>query len=163
MEESPVKRNAKCKLCRQLGQSSLEYLIIVAITFAIIVPTTYIFYSYSKESGQEISDAQAARAGKAIVDAAQSIFYSGQGSKTTLELNMPDNVASAVIIDGKELVFNITTNFGVSELVFFSPVSITTSSLNCNGNVCNLPGLGSPGIKKVRIEALADQVKIEVI
>jgi len=146
------------------SQSSLEYLLVVALTFVIILPATYLFYSYSKESSYEITDSQITKIGRTIVDAAESIFYSGQGSKTVLELNIPDNVDSAQIIDGRELVFNITTNFGISETVFFSSVNLTTINLNCNINICKLPGLSSSGIKKVKLEVI-DQysVKIETI
>ena len=145
------------------SQSSFEYLLVVALTFAIIIPTTYLFYNYSKESSQQISDAQVTRLGRGIVDAAETIFYSGQGSKTTLELNIPDNAVSAAIIDGRELVFKISTNFGISEIVFFSAVNITTGS-NCNGNICDLPQLGQSGVKKVKIEAITkDSVSIDVI
>ncbi len=145
------------------GQSSLEYLLIVALTFIIIIPTTYLFYNYSKQSSQEISDAQITKLGRSIVDTAESIFYSGKGSKTTLELNVPDNVNNAVVIDGRELVFNITTDFGTSEIVFFSNINITSSS-NCVGNLCKLPELARSGLKKVKIEAISkDSVSIDVI
>ena len=154
----------KTPIKASLSQSSLEYLLIVALTFALIVPATYLFYSYSKESSEEIKDAQITKIGKSIVDNAELIFYSGKGSKTTLELSIPDNVASAIIIDGRELVFNVTTNFGVSESVFFSTVNITTTGVNCNANVCLLPELASSGLKKVKIEATSeDSVMIEVI
>lgn len=146
------------------SQASLEYLLIVALTFAIIVPATYLFYSYSKESSQEILDAQITKVGRGIVDGAEVIFYSGQGSKTVLELNIPDNIESAQIIDGRELVFNMTTSFGVSEIVFFSSVNLTTISSNCNANVCKLPELSSSGLKKVKIEAKnKDSVDIETV
>lgn len=145
------------------SQSSLEYLLVVALTFAIMVPTTYLFYNYSKESSQEITDAQITKMGRTIIDAAESIFYSGQGSKTVLELNVPENIDSAVIVDGRELVLNITTSLGVSEIVFFSSVNITTGS-NCNANVCSLPGLAGFGLKKVKAEAIdKNSVRIEVI
>lgn len=143
------------------SQSSLEYLLVVALTFAIIVPATYLLYNYSKESSQEISDARVTQLGRAIIDASESIFYNGQGSKTVLEINVPDNVNTALIIDGRELVFNITTSIGVSEVVFFSSVNITTKGEKCNLNICNIPELGSPGLKKVKIEAISkDSVKI---
>ena len=145
------------------SQSSLEYLLVVALTFAIIIPTTYLFYNYSKESSQQITDAQITKLGKSIVDSAETMFYSGQGSKTTLELNVPDNIASAVIIDGREIVFNVTTTFGVSEIVFFSSVNITTSS-NCDLNVCSMPQLAQSGTKKVKVEAItSNSVTIDVI
>src|SRR3989338_3410840 len=142
------------------GQSSLEYLLVVAITFIVILPATYLFYSYSKESGYEITDAQVTRLGRTIVDTAESIFYSGQGSKTVLELNMPDNVDTAQIIDGRELVFNITTSFGVSEIVFFSFVNLTANG-NCIANVCAIPGLAGSGLKKVKLEVI-DQISVKI-
>src|SRR3989338_5765913 len=85
-----------------LSQSSLEYLLVVALTLAIIVPTTYLFYNYSKESSQEITDSRITNLGRSIVDTAESIFYSGQGSKATVELDVPDNIASIILIDGRE-------------------------------------------------------------
>lgn len=145
------------------SQSSLEYLLVVALTFAIIVPMTYLFYNYSRESGQEIADAQITKLGKSIVDTVETVFYSGQGSKTTLELNIPDNVESAVVIDGRELIFNVTTNFGTSEVVFFSPINMTTGS-SCNSNVCSIPELASSGLKRLKIEAISkDSVKLEIV
>ena len=136
-----------------LGQVSMEYLFIIALTFAILVPTTYLFYNYSKESSQEITDAQITKLGRSIVDASETIFYSGEGSRTVLELNMPDSIFNVLIIDGKELVFNVTTAYGNSEIVFFSNVNLTTSGSNCNANVCWIPELPQQGLKKLKIEA----------
>ena len=146
------------------SQSSLEYLLIVALTFAIIVPTTYLFYNYSKESNQEISDSQITKLGRSIIDSAESIFYSGQGSKTVLELNVPDNVKAVQIIDGREMVFNASTSFGTSEIVFFSKVNITAIGSNCANNICNIPDLANSGLKNVKVEAITkDTVQISVI
>src|SRR3989338_11308329 len=124
MEES-------CPASSRSGQSSLEYLMIVAITFLVIVPTTYLFYSYSRESGQEITDSQITKMGRNMVDAAESIFYSGQGSKTVLDLDVPESVHNVTIISGREIVFKTLTNSGFTEIVFFSQVNITASSSNC--------------------------------
>ncbi|MBI3035046.1 hypothetical protein HYY71_01880 [Candidatus Woesearchaeota archaeon] len=159
-----MEKSHRAKFGSLSAQSSLEYLLVVALTFAIIVPTTYLFYNYSKESGQEIEDSQVIKAGRSIVDSAESIFYSGQGSKTVIELNVPESVSSAVIIDGRELVFNITTTFGISEIVFFSSVNLTTEASGCIENVCSIPQLGSSGLKKVKLEAITPySVMVEVI
>src|SRR3989338_3781333 len=128
------------------SQASLEYLLIVALTFAIIVPTAYLFYNYSKELGHEAIDAQMTQIGRSIIDTAEVIFYSGQSSKTVLDLNIPDNVGSAVIIDGRELAVNITT-----------------LSSNCDANICKIPELASSGFKKVKIETSKNSISIEVI
>ena len=145
------------------SQSSLEYMLVIAITFAIIVPTTYLFYSYSKGSSEEIKDSQIINIGNIIIDTAQTIFYSGQGSKATLELNVPDNIESATIIDSRELVFKLITSVGVSDIVFFSTsVKLTTSG--CTISICEIPKLGSSGLKKVKLEVISqDSVRIEVI
>lgn len=142
----------------------MEYLLIVGLTFAIILPTTYLFYNYSKESSQEITDAQITKIGRLIIDSSETIFYSGQGSKTILEINMPENVQTATLIDGRELVFNISTSFGISEIVFFSAVDITTTGSNCIAKVCVLSGLPGPGLKKVKIEATGqNSVSVQTI
>lgn len=152
------------KSLRVKGQSSLEYLLIVGITFAIIVPTTYLFYNYSKESSQEITDLQVIQFGRTLVDTAESIFYSGQGSKTVLDMNVPEKITSAVIIDGRELVLNMSTPFGISEIVFFSSVNLTAPGQNCNNNVCNIPEFAVPGLKKVKLEAIStESVMIQTI
>lgn len=159
-----MEKSYPAKVWGSSAQSSLEYLLVVALTFAIIVPTTYLFYNYSKESSQEISDAQIIKIGREIVDTSESIFYSGEGSKTVLEVNVPENVDSVIIIDGRELVFNITTSFGISEIVFFSSVNITTIGSDCIENVCSIPKLASSGLKKVKLEAISlYSVRIEVI
>ena len=155
-------KSHRAKDASNLGQSSLEYLSVVALTFAIIVPTTYLFYTYSKESSQELTDAQLTKIGRSIIDTAESIFYSGEGSKTVLDLNIPAGINYVQIIDYRELVFNVTTSSGVTENVFFSNVNLTTIASNCIDNICKVPGLVSPGFRKVKIEAISkDYVSIE--
>lgn len=159
-----MEKSYPAKVRNSSAQSSLEYLLVVALTFAIIIPTTYLFYNYSKESSQEISDAQIIKIGREIVDTSESIFYSGEGSKTVFEINVPENVDSIIIIDGRELVFNITTSFGTSEIVFFSSVNMTTIGSDCIENVCSITNLASSGLKKVKLEVISPySVRIEVI
>ncbi len=143
------------------AQASMEYLLIIALTLGIIVPTTYLFYNYSKASSQELLDAQIVKLGRTIVDTSETIFYTGEGSKTVLELNVPDNVVNAQIVDGRELVFNLTTNFGDEEIVFISNVNLSTTGSNCIANVCKLPDLSNSGLKKIRIQATKSSAFID--
>lgn len=140
----------------------MEYLLVVALTFAIIVPAAYLFYNYSKQSTQEIKDSQITKIGTTIVDTAKFIFYSGEGSKTELELNIPDNINSVDIIDDRELVFKTRTDFGDLDAVFFSDVPIIKE------NPSRFDNLASSGLKKVRLRATKDNsgkaiIKIDVI
>lgn len=146
------------------GQSSLEYLLVVALTFVIIIPATYLFFAYSRDSSAEISDSQIIKLGRVLVDRAEIIFYSGQGSKTVLELNVPENIEGVSIIDGREIVFNISTNFGFSEVVFFSSVNLTSKESECSQNVCRLDELATAGFRKLKVEAITpNSVKVEVV
>ena len=145
------------------SQASLEYLLIISLTLGIIVPTTYMFYNYSKASSQELVDAQLVKLGRTLIDTSETIFYTGEGSKTVLEINVPDNVVNVQIFDGRELVFNITTNFGDEEIVFISNVNLSTTGSNCIANVCKLPELSNSGLKKVRIRATKSSAFIDTI
>ena len=149
------------------AQSSLEYLLVVALTFAIIVPTAYLLYSYSKESTREIKDSQIAQIGKTIVDAAEVIFYSGEGSKTEIEVDIPDNVNKVEIIDGRELVFNARTDFGNSDIVFFSSPGVKITKESCSSQSGELNKLKDSGLQKIRISSIregsANCIRIETI
>ena len=146
------------------AQSSLEYLLVVALTFVVIVPAIFIFFVYSKETGSEIADSQIIKLGRTIIEYTEIIYYNGQGSKTILDLNAPEDIKDVFIIDGRELVFNVSTSFGHSEIVFLSPINITSKPENCQKNICRLDALANEGSKKVRIEAItSNSVEISVI
>ena len=141
------------------GQSSLEYLLIAAVSLGIIIPTAYLFYIYSKESSQQLSDSQITTLGKTIVDTSESIYYSGKDSKSVLELNIPDNVDKVYIYDGSELVFRIRTSSGDSDIVFFVPDSFKiTPKSDCIFDTENeIKKLEVPGLHKVRVQATSAQ------
>jgi uncharacterized protein (UPF0333 family) len=152
------------------GQVSVEYLLIIALSFAVLIPATYVFYNYSSDSTQEIVDSQVIQLGNSIVDSAETIYFSGKGSKTILEFNTPENIDTVSIIDGKELIFNITSSFGTTELVFFSDVNITTLPAYCVLSLvppksdCRLVGLEGEGLSKIKIEAQTqNSILIEII
>jgi len=144
------------------GQASMEYLIVVGIAFLVMIPATYFFFSFSKESGQEISTSQLDSIGREMVETAESLFYGGSGSKTTMRLSIPEGVQHALIVDQRELVFNVSTAIGHSELVFFSRVNLT-SAQGCGVGSCSIPQLASAGTKQVRLTALNSSVLIEQI
>ena len=133
------------------AQSALEYMMVIALTLGIIVPTTYLFYRYVSESGTQVIDSQINQIGRSILDTAETVYFSGEGSKIILELNMPKDVDDIYIIGNRELVFNVTTATGESETVFFSSVNITSS--NCQGNICKLTELAGYGLNKIKIQS----------
>ncbi len=143
------------------AQSALEYLMIIALTLGIIVPTTYLFFRYSSESNVQIVDVQVNQIGRNIIDAAESVYFSGEGSKITVELNMPKNVVDVYILANRELVFRISYEIGETEAVFFSsagiPLTSDDTSDDCvnNGN-CDLSSIAGVGLKKIKIQSIGD-------
>ena len=52
------------------AQVSMEYLLVAGLITLVILPSIYIFYSYSHRSNQEIAQSQVNRFGTQIIDAA---------------------------------------------------------------------------------------------
>ena len=145
------------------AQSALEYLMIIGLTFGIIIPTVYLFYSYSRESNIQLVDSQINSIGSNIVNTAESVYYSGEHSKTIMEFNMPENVNHISIISERELVFDVTTEFGNTDIVFFSDVNITadrTIPIYCAIGVCDLSHIASQGYQKIRIESISGGAEV---
>ena len=123
---------------------------IVALTMGIIIPTAYLVFQYSSESSTQIIDAQINQIGRNIIDTAETVYFSGKGSKIILELNMPKNVIDASILAKRELVFKITSDIGETEAVFFSSVNIPIAE---DGD---LSGIAGSGLKKIKIQSVGD-------
>ena len=143
------------------SQSALEYLMIIAITLGIIIPTSYLFFRYSSESNIKIVDSQIGQIGRSIIDTAETVYFSGEGAKIVLEVNMPKEAEDIDIVVRRELVFKVTSILGTTEMVFFSSASVpiisSDPSAGCatNGN-CDLSVISGIGMKKIKIEAIND-------
>lgn len=136
------------------AQSAFEYLLVIALVMGLIVPITYLFFNYTSGSNIEIVDAQVNQIGRSIIDTAESVYYSGEGSKIVLEISMPENVEDVYILSNRELVFEMSTKIGETEVVFFSSVDIPIAE---DGDLTEIAGFG---IKKVKIESKGTQVLI---
>ena len=141
-------------------QSALEYLLIIALVLGIIVPTTYLLFRYTSESNVRIIDSQINQIGRNIIDTAETVYFSGEGSKIILEINMPEGIDNVSILKKRELVFNITTELGATEVVFFSSTDIDITSddgtsAECTNDVkCDLSDIAGFGLKKIKIESV---------
>jgi hypothetical protein len=152
------------------GQPALEYLMIIALVLGIIVPTSYFLFRNASESNVEIVYSQIAQIGNSVIDTAEIVYFSGEGSKIVLELKMPVGVANAKILANRELVFDISTDLGTNEQVFYSSVTIPLisddGSAECvnNGN-CDLSYLVGEGLKKITIQAIeyGGSIKVRIM
>ena len=108
------------------GQVSIEYMIIIGFVTVITIPLIIIYHSFIQESNDEITSTQVSQIAKKIVDAAESVYYMGEPSQTSLRVNIPDNVITANA-SNYEVLFQIKTKSGVIDIIQSSSVNITGS------------------------------------
>ena len=70
----------------------MEYLMIAAFIGILIVPATFIYYSYAAESTEQIDKVQIDRIGRNIVSTAERFYYHGYPSTIIIEEVIPANV-----------------------------------------------------------------------
>ena len=109
------------------AQVSVEYMMIIGFATIITIPLIIIYYTFTQESGDEINSVQILQISKKIVDAAESVYYLGEPSQTTIRVNIPSNVILANLSAGYEVVFRLKTKAGEVDIVQNSAVNITGS------------------------------------
>jgi hypothetical protein len=138
----------------QLGQVSIEYILIVAFCFAILIPGIYFFYTYTQTSSAGVASAQYGKLGQEMLDTAVRTVAQGADSWLTLDANIPDGLKDIAVTDsGSELVISYQTPAGPSEAVFFSDVNLSarTTSPATDGSV--FPGQPHSGRTSFRFTA----------
>ncbi len=128
------------------GQISVEYMMIIGFVTVITIPLIIIYYNFIQESDAEITSTQISQIARKIVDAAESVYYLGEPSQTTLRINIPNGIVSANLSSGKEVVFRVRSGIRESDIV-------QTTSVNISGS---LPA--KKGAYAVTIKAMPDYV-----
>ncbi|MFH1506027.1 MAG: hypothetical protein ABIE94_03470 [archaeon] len=95
------------KNCRK-GQVSMEYLLIMGFAFLSVLPIIIIFFTQAQAFNQDVTLAQSDKIMAEIIDAADTVYYQGAPSATTIRVFVPQYVDS-IIFDGRQnIVFFIT-------------------------------------------------------
>ena len=138
------------------AQSSVEYIFMVAMALALIIPGTIIFQQYTVGSQKAIVSSQIYKIGNDLVDSAELMYSVGENSWQTLEINFPKEIKSVTIYNhpqGSEVVLRHGTDF-ISDAVFFSKNKFLVNNiLDCTSG-CDLEI--NPGFTKIRIESQRD-------
>lgn len=129
------------------AQIGVEYLIIVGMVTFVVTSILLLAFFYSNSSKDVMKLNQANSFAAKVIAACESTFYSGEPSKTTIEVYLPEGIKSIEILEDN-LVLTVSTNSGISKSAFKSKVPIT-------GNISNFPG-----IKKIKIEANSNSIAI---
>ena len=133
----------------EMGQISLEYLIVVAfVVFAVIVILgVSIFYTSSAQDQIKIS--QLSAFANKITGSAEAVYYAGEPSKVTITAYLPEGVQNVQVI-ADNLVVTMVISSGATVLAFESNVPLDNSAIfSLNG-----------GLKRLVISAGADNVHI---
>ena len=123
------------------AQVSVEYIFIIGFVTIVTIPLLIIYYSYTAQSKDIVATSQATQIARKIVDSAESVYYLGKPSQTTLKMNFPDGIV-ATNLSNREIVFKMGTNSGVTDIV-------EVSSVNISGN---LPLTAGIHVIKVKAE-----------
>ncbi|MBW2977109.1 hypothetical protein KY347_06730 [Candidatus Woesearchaeota archaeon] len=109
------------------AQVSVEYMLIIGFVTIITIPLIIIYHSFTQDSNDEINSLQVRQVAMEIVDAAETVYYLGEPSQTSLKVKVPGNIILANLSAGYEITFKIRTKAGTSDIVQNSPVNITGS------------------------------------
>jgi len=112
-------------------------------------PLLLITYVNASTSGEKAIISQAGRAASQIASTADSVGYLGSGSSMIAEIEMPSGVQAIEIRNSSsisEIVFNISTSSGTSQLVHVSRFPISASQ-------GDLRRLATTGLHRVNISA----------
>lgn len=114
-------------LRKKEGQVSVEYMFLIGFATIITIPLILIYQTFTQESNDDISSAQIEQVARKIIDSAESMYYLGEPSQTTLKVNIPNNLILVNFSSGYEIVFRIKTKAGEADIVQNSAVNITGS------------------------------------
>ena len=107
------------------AQVSMEYLVVVGIALLILIPGSYFFYKYSRNTNDQVVRSQIDSVGSQIVSQAKSVYSFGKDNRVTIDINIPAEVKNVTLYDGEELVFTYGSNSGTQEALFFTDVNLT--------------------------------------
>lgn len=109
------------------GQISVEYVMILAFVFAVLVPGIFFLYAYNRSSGTSIAAAQFDKLGQEMMVTAFQAAAQGKGSWLTLDANIPDSVVD-IIVNETEITITFWGAAGESQVVFFGNDNVQLSN-----------------------------------
>ena len=122
------------------SQISIEYMSIMGFVLVIVVFLIILSQVYSRKIEDQIIINQVDRLAKEITDSAESVYYFGEPTKTTIKAYIPEKIEQ-ININQEGISFLVRTQSGVSDIAH-------SSSVNLSGTLSN-----APGIRYIQIEA----------
>jgi len=125
----------------------MEYLLLFGFAALMTFPLIVLFYTQSQDINDDVANAQIDRVLTEIVDAADTVYYTGEPARKTITVYMPKRVKS----------INIQSNYIQATLESArGDYTVTKSSAtNLTGTLTT-----TPGVHTVKLEAQANLVNL---
>jgi hypothetical protein len=130
------------------AQIGIEYMIVVGFVSLAIMSILAFAFLYSSQIKDKIRLNQVESFATQLVNSAESVFFAGEPSKTTIKLYLPDGVEE-ITIASDSVIIRTNVAAGGSNVRGFS------SKVPLNGSIA----VGE-GLKKLVLEAKSDHVQI---
>jgi hypothetical protein len=115
------------------SQVAMEYMILMGFIVLLTAPLILIYYKYSYSTEYELSQNQIFNMGNKIIDNAESVYYQGNQSKTTMKVRIPEKII-VINVTRNEITFSMDNKGKRSDVVIVSKINLT-------GNINSLPGI----------------------
>ncbi len=135
------------KQMHQKAQVGVEYMIIVGFVTFAIMSILVLAMSYSGQVKDKVKLNQVESFANQLLNSAESVFFAGEPSKTTISLYLPDGVKE-INITSSYIFISVLTSSGENKRIFKSKVPI-------QGTIST-----GEGIKKLTLEATNDYLLI---
>jgi len=129
------------------GQIGVEYMIIVGFVTLAIATVLVLAVYYSDQLEDRIRLNQVENFATQLVNSAESVFFSGEPSKTTVRLYLPDGV-QGIGINSDDIIINVAVSSGQNIRAYHSRVPLQGSITPTQGT------------KKITLQATEDHVQI---
>ncbi len=116
------------------AQASMEFLVIFGFVFAMMIPLILIFFDQTNFVQDAIAESQLRSIAIKIGDKAETVYYTGGSSKTTIRAYVPEGVTS-FNISSRSILIKYMTKKGREHNIE------ATTLVNVTGNLSITPGI----------------------
>ena len=140
-------------MVKNRGQVSIEYLIVVSMVVFFVVSMMGVAYYYSNGIKDQIKLTQLQNFINKIITSSETVFYSGEPSKVTINAYLPSGVEKMETYQNQKGIYvEIRTSSGLNKMFFNSNVKIEIGEIT-----------KTEGLKRISIVAKEDKVQMEQV
>jgi hypothetical protein len=110
----------------------MEFLLVMAFVFLILVGIMLVAYTQSARFTNDVTASQIQKVGNEIIDAANAAYYAGPPTKKTITLYFPQQI-NTITIAGQSIIFNLQGSGGSYDYVVYSSSNLTGSLRTFSG------------------------------